>query len=87
MVPFEIIFNFSFFFLFQRNVQAKDIFNKHLSVHALEPVNIDSVARQQADSQLDIPTPQIFDVAQHQVRMITFAEKSNLWIIYSFSLV
>ncbi|KAK3594597.1 hypothetical protein CHS0354_000390 [Potamilus streckersoni] len=50
-----------------RNVQAREIFNKHLSVHASEPVNIDSVARQQADSQLDTPTPQIFDVAQHQI--------------------
>ncbi|KAK3607981.1 hypothetical protein CHS0354_009917 [Potamilus streckersoni] len=50
-----------------RNVQAKEIFNKHLSMHASEPVNIDSIARQQADSQLDTPTPQIFDVAQHQI--------------------
>ncbi|KAL3863634.1 hypothetical protein ACJMK2_005384 [Sinanodonta woodiana] len=50
-----------------RKVQAKDIFNKHLSVRASEPVNIDSVARQQADSQMDTPTPQIFDLAQHQI--------------------
>ncbi|KAL3861375.1 hypothetical protein ACJMK2_007411 [Sinanodonta woodiana] len=50
-----------------RNVQAKEIFDKHLSVDASEPVNIDSVARKQVDSQLDIPTPQIFDVAQHQI--------------------
>ncbi|KAK3595317.1 hypothetical protein CHS0354_004469 [Potamilus streckersoni] len=50
-----------------RKVQAKDIFNKHLSVRASEPVNIDSIARQQADSQMDIPTPQIFDMAQHQI--------------------
>ncbi|KAL3863633.1 hypothetical protein ACJMK2_005383 [Sinanodonta woodiana] len=50
-----------------RKVQAKYIYDKHLSVCALEPVNIDSVARQQADSQMDTPTPQIFDVAQHQI--------------------
>ncbi|KAK3584487.1 hypothetical protein CHS0354_006017 [Potamilus streckersoni] len=50
-----------------RIVKAKDIFDKHLCLDALEPVNIDSVARQQAHSQLDIPTPQIFDVAQHQI--------------------
>ncbi|KAL3880097.1 hypothetical protein ACJMK2_032366, partial [Sinanodonta woodiana] len=50
-----------------RNVEAKYIFDKHLSVHASEPVNIDSVARQQAYSQLDLPTPEIFDLSQHQI--------------------
>ncbi|KAK3595315.1 hypothetical protein CHS0354_004468 [Potamilus streckersoni] len=50
-----------------RKIQAKYIFDKHLSVRALEPVNIDSLARQQADDQMDIPTPQIFDMAQHQI--------------------
>ncbi|KAL3861373.1 hypothetical protein ACJMK2_007409 [Sinanodonta woodiana] len=71
----------------KRNVQAKEIFNKHLSVQASEPVNIDSVARQQADSQLDIPTPQIFDVAQHQIYRLMKQDsytrflKSNLYKI------
>ncbi|CAH1783813.1 unnamed protein product [Owenia fusiformis] len=50
-----------------RNSRAREIFTKHLSKKAIEPVNIDSEARKFAEDKLDAPTIDMFDMAQKQI--------------------
>ncbi|XP_021378648.1 regulator of G-protein signaling 12-like isoform X2 [Mizuhopecten yessoensis] len=51
----------------KRKVKAKDIFAKHISVKASDPVNIDHVARQQVEKQLDHPNIHTFDKPQQEI--------------------
>lgn len=46
---------------------AKDIFKKHMCVGALEPVNVDSEARQVTADGLEQPTSNLFVAAQKQI--------------------
>ena len=46
---------------------AKELFEKHLSSHASEAVNVDSHARQVTQAGLDAAALDLFDVAQMQV--------------------
>ncbi|XP_033757456.1 LOW QUALITY PROTEIN: regulator of G-protein signaling loco-like [Pecten maximus] len=51
----------------KRKVKAKEIFTKHISVKASDPVNIDHVARQQVEKQLDHPSSSTFDKPQQEI--------------------
>ncbi|KAF6216900.1 hypothetical protein GE061_001250 [Apolygus lucorum] len=59
---------------FERKHVAREIFDRHLGLGALEPVNVDSYARQVTEEQLDKATPtllfcyiSIMDYAQKQI--------------------
>ncbi|XP_064600347.1 regulator of G-protein signaling loco-like [Liolophura sinensis] len=51
----------------ERKVKAKEIYDKHVSSKAVDPVNIDSQARQRCEEHLELPSPEMFDVAQQQI--------------------
>ncbi|XP_046335041.2 regulator of G-protein signaling 12-like isoform X2 [Haliotis rufescens] len=51
----------------ERKARAKEIFTKHLSSKASEPVNVDSTSRQNAEKHLDNPIPSMFDMAQKHI--------------------
>ena len=61
------MFNHNFFVILQRQSVAKELFEKHLSSHASEAVNVDSHARQVTQVGLEAAAPDLFDVAQMQV--------------------
>ncbi|XP_069139918.1 regulator of G-protein signaling 14-like [Argopecten irradians] len=51
----------------KRKGKAKEIFAKHISVKASDPVNIDHVSRQQVEKQLDHPSINTFDKPQQEI--------------------
>ncbi|KAK9498079.1 hypothetical protein O3M35_003961 [Rhynocoris fuscipes] len=51
----------------ERKRKAKEIFECHLDLGALEPVNVDSYARQVTEEQLDLAPPDLFLQAQKQI--------------------
>ncbi|XP_073986299.1 regulator of G protein signaling family member locomotion defects isoform X2 [Rhodnius prolixus] len=51
----------------ERKKKAKEIFECHLDLGALEPVNVDSYARQITEEQLDSAPPDLFLQAQKQI--------------------
>lgn len=51
----------------KRKVKAKEIFSKHVSVKATDPINIEQSARQQVEKQLDNPSSGTFDRPQQEV--------------------
>ncbi|XP_050397325.1 regulator of G-protein signaling 12 isoform X3 [Patella vulgata] len=51
----------------ERNIKAKEIYNRHLSTRATDPVNVDSAARLHADKFIDTPNAIMFDLAQQQI--------------------
>ncbi|XP_060064951.1 regulator of G-protein signaling loco-like isoform X2 [Ylistrum balloti] len=51
----------------RRKVKAKEIFAKHISVKSSDPVNIDHVARQLVEKQLDHPSISTFDKPQQEI--------------------
>ncbi|XP_014275009.1 regulator of G-protein signaling loco isoform X2 [Halyomorpha halys] len=50
-----------------RKEKAREIFERHLALGALEPVNVDSYARQVTEEQLDNAYPNLFIQAQKQI--------------------
>ncbi|XP_041370703.1 regulator of G-protein signaling 12-like isoform X2 [Gigantopelta aegis] len=54
----------------QKKVKAKEIYNRHLSVRAPDPVNVDSSSRHQAEKFLDNPTSIMFDMAQMHIHQL-----------------
>ena len=68
------MFNHNFFVILQRQSVAKELFEKHLSSHASEAVNVDSHARQVTQVGLDAAAPDLFDVAQMQVSIASVIE-------------
>ncbi|CAH1394084.1 unnamed protein product [Nezara viridula] len=50
-----------------RKEKAREIFERHLALGALEPVNVDSYARQVTEEQLDKAYPNLFLQAQKQI--------------------
>lgn len=57
----------SFCFSFQMKSKAKEIYVKHVSMQGSAPVNIDSVIRKEVESELENPSPQMFNRAQVHV--------------------
>lgn len=53
--------------ILQRKAKAKDIFMKHISVKASDPINIEYPTRQDVEKQLDSPNTSMFDVPQQEV--------------------
>ncbi|GLH10734.1 Regulator of G-protein signaling loco [Gryllus bimaculatus] len=51
----------------ERKKAARDIFDRHLCLGALEPVNVDSHARQVTQEKLGEATPELFMQAQKQI--------------------
>ncbi|XP_056005277.1 regulator of G-protein signaling 12-like isoform X4 [Ostrea edulis] len=51
----------------KRKVKAKEIFSKHVSVKATDPINIEQSARQQVEKQLDNPSSGTFDRPQQEI--------------------
>ncbi|XP_014249405.1 regulator of G-protein signaling loco isoform X2 [Cimex lectularius] len=51
----------------ERKQKAKEIFNRHLALGALEPVNVDSYARQVTEELLSDASPNLFLQAQKQI--------------------
>lgn len=51
----------------QRAKEAQTIFNKHLSSSALEPVNVDSLARNTAQQTVQTADKELFKVSQKQI--------------------
>ncbi len=49
---------------------AAELFEKHLTTHALEPVNVDSHARTVTEAGLTVAAADLFDVAQNQVTVL-----------------
>lgn len=52
----------------KRKSRAKEIFTKHVSVKATDPINIEQNARQQVEKLLDSPSISTFDRPQQEVR-------------------
>ncbi|KAJ8317195.1 hypothetical protein KUTeg_005099 [Tegillarca granosa] len=51
----------------KRKAKAKDIFMKHISVKASDPINIEYPTRQDVEKQLDNPNTNMFDVPQQEI--------------------
>ncbi|XP_061194561.1 regulator of G-protein signaling 12-like isoform X2 [Saccostrea echinata] len=51
----------------KRKARAKEIFTKHVSVKATDPINIEQNARQQVEKQLDNPSTSTFDRPQQEI--------------------
>ncbi|XP_046548501.1 regulator of G-protein signaling 12-like isoform X1 [Haliotis rubra] len=72
----------------ERKAKAKEIFSKHLSSKASEPVNVDSTSRQNAEKHLDNPIPSMFDMAQKHIWQLMKQDsyvrflKSDMYKIY-----
>ncbi|KAL4231489.1 termination of G-protein coupled receptor signaling pathway [Mactra antiquata] len=63
-----------------RKSKAQEIYDKYISVRASDAVNVDSVARKEVESQLDNPTVQIFDGAQHQIFQLMKQDKYSRFL-------
>ncbi|ESO90822.1 hypothetical protein LOTGIDRAFT_87845, partial [Lottia gigantea] len=50
-----------------RKVKAKEIYERHISARASDPVNVDSAARLHTDKFIDTPNSIMFDLAQQQI--------------------
>ncbi|CAB0011575.1 unnamed protein product, partial [Nesidiocoris tenuis] len=59
--------NIYFWVACEKKHKAREIFDRHLALGALEPVNVDSYARQVTEQQLDKATPTLFILAQKQI--------------------
>lgn len=53
----------------KRKAKAKEIFMKHVSVKATDPINIEQNARQQVEKQLDSPSISTFERPQQEVTL------------------
>lgn len=72
----------------KRKAKAKEIFMKHVSVKATDPINIEQNARQQVEKQLDSPSISTFERPQQEIFKLMKQDsyprfiKSELYKVY-----